>query len=205
MFPTRTHPEGVDVSVFQGVFPWDTWKSHISFGMAKAAEGGFLEDPQFERNWKQMHDKDLYRFAYNVVHPDESEPVIQATHFASTVLKYPSYTGDCIVMDFETGLDDISVIDAAFWAWSYMTILGKLMPHHRSLVYIDDNLIEKGYAARLGAWHLWVAQYGVPEPQMPLGPWEKATFWQYSATVVDRDRYLSGAHNLHTFCTEAGN
>jgi hypothetical protein len=40
----------------------------------------------------------------------------------------------------------------------------------------------------MGWWGLWVADYGVSAPAVPK-PWSHWTFWQYTDSPLDEDRF----------------
>ncbi len=197
--------QGLDVSQWQGTFSWQAWKGKIGFGLAKAAEGDDETDPQFGANWDGMWELDRYmpRFAYLFFRAAQ-EPLAQAGHLVATVRAHGLLPGDNFVLDFEatdpgTGLnDDVPSAVAAARARECLARVNELAPGHRILPYMNPSFAQAGHSAGMGAWYLWLADYGVPAPVAPP-PWDRATFWQYTDQPVDGDRFMGTRDQLLAF------
>jgi GH25 family lysozyme M1 (1,4-beta-N-acetylmuramidase) len=194
-----TFVQGLDVSQWQGNFNWPAWKGKIGFGLAKAAEGDEETDPQFGRNWAGMLDLDrrFPRFAYLFFHAAQA-PDAQAVHLVTTVKEHGLLPGDNFVLDFEAtgkdGLNDgIAPAIAARRARECLLRINELAPGHRVLPYMDPSFARAGHSDGMAAWYLWLADYGVSEPAAPP-PWDRATFWQWTDSPVDGDRFM-GTHD----------
>jgi GH25 family lysozyme M1 (1,4-beta-N-acetylmuramidase) len=78
--------------------------------------------------------------------------------------------------------------------------VGRLMKsrgHYHTFVYANPDVINLGWCHMLAGYRLWVADYGVPHPPMPLGPWRTWTFWQRSgAAPLDLDVFNGTAEQL---------
>ena len=73
-----------------------------------------------------------------------------------------------------------------------------LAPTHRVLVCTNPGFAGTGACAGLEPWFLWVANYGVSAPPVPK-PWLHWTFWQYTGSPVDTDRFNGTEARLLTF------
>ena len=191
--------QGLDVSGFQGAYPWESQKGKIGFGMAKATEGESFTDPQFGHNWNGMWalNRLMPRFAYSYFHPGK-DPVVQAAHLVATVKGHGLLPGDNFVLDLEDSDGHAPSVVAA-QARECLQHVNKLAPGHRVLVYTNPSFAKAGNCAGLGSWYLWLASYGVPAPVAPP-PWDRATFWQYTDKPVDRDRFMGTHEQLLAFC-----
>jgi lysozyme len=198
-------PNGIDVSDNNGDFDWHSWNGHIDFAMIKASEGpteGYpdgLRDTQFDRNWAGAKAIGVHRFAYHFFHPDEN-PAAQAAWFVDTVKAAGLDLSDNFVIDFEVENSGMSVLENAFAAWVFCREVNRLAPQHRLLCYTYPYFAETGYCAMLGFLPLWIANYDVSKPYVPI-PWTTWQFWQYVGVGTDLDRFNGSEHDLEVFCT----
>jgi lysozyme len=197
----QTVVQGLDVSKWQGSFPWKQWRGKIGFGMAKATEGDGWTDPEFGANWDAMWWMNpahtFPRWAYHFFRPAQ-DPVVQAAHLVATVKGRGLLPGDNLVCDLEVN-DGLPPHVVAQRAAAFLHKVNELAPGHRVLVYTYPAFAKAGNCAGLGGWYLWLADYGVPAPAAPA-PWERATLWQYTDTPVDGDRFMGTEAQLLAFC-----
>lgn len=194
--------EGIDVSNNNGRMDWPDWRGAIQFAEIKATDGIGFSDPEFTRNWQGARDIGLYRFAYHYAHPS-MDPSMQARFFTETVRKQGLQAHDHFVLDLEES-DGLAAGEISFWGEVFCHEMNRLNPGHRIIVQMFPDDIEKGYAARLGAWHLWIMSWGIPKPVMPVGPWKDWALWQYASSGVDRDRFNGPVSYLKWFCESTG-
>lgn len=198
--------EGIDVSDNNGNFDWPSWNGRIQFAMMKATEGLTYADPQFHRNWGMSKEIGVHRFAFHFGHPDE-DPSLQAQWFVENVKKNGWEPGDGFVLDLEE--DPYAgersdwgrtAQEIAFWVWTFCTEVDRLaaQPHH-TMVYVNPYVASLGWCAMSGGHELWVADYGVAEPVMPVGPWKEWTFWQRVGTGLDLDVFNGTPEDLQKF------
>jgi lysozyme len=192
-----TRAFGIDVSGNNGPFNWSPWKDHIQFAAAKATEGRNFTDPEFASNWQGMETIGVYRFAYHYGVPD-NDPSGQASRFLETIESHGLKKDDNFFLDLEDtgGLDPV---DVSFWAWTFCHEVNRLKPGHRTVVFTYPSFADEGNCARLGGHPLWIANYDVPTPEVPL-PWRAWQFWQYSGQTLDRDVFNGDAAELAKFC-----
>ena len=162
------------------------------FVYVKATEGVDAADPMFEHHWTSLKELEIPRGAYHF-YVTEDDPAQQAEFFLSRIAGDP---GDLVpVVDIELIGHGTS---------------GSLAPRLRRFldiveqrtglkpaIYTSPNFWDEHLDDSFGDHPLWVAEYGVEEPQIPAG-WSDYTLWQYSggATVqgVDNDADLSRLH-----------
>jgi lysozyme len=198
--------EGIDVAWPQGAhFPWTSERGKISFGMCKATEGLNTSDPDFAANWNGMWalSRTLPRFAYHFFHAS-SDPTVQAERLVAAVKPHGLLAGDNFVCDLEATEEDgsndhVAPATVAARARTFLNKVNALAPQHRVLVYTNPAFAQTGACAGLNAWFLWLASYGVTTPKVPK-PWSKWTFWQYSGTSLDHDRFNGTEAQLRQFC-----
>ena len=200
--------QGLDVSKWQGDFNWNAWKGKIGFGAAKAAEGDAWTDPEFGRNWDSMwrmnRTHTFPRFAY-LFFRARQDPVVQAAHLVATVRGHGLLPGDNFLFDLESTVagellnDGLTPAQCAPRAVECMRHINALAPGHRVLPYMNPAWARAGGSHGMGAWFLWLAEYGVSAPHVPA-PWSKWTFWQYTDHPVDGDRFNGTEKQLLEFC-----
>jgi lysozyme len=193
--------QGIDVAWPQGAhFPWAAEAGKIQFGMCKATEGATLLDPDFAANWNGMWEMDrmMPRFAYHVF-DFETSPADQAEFCVTTVKAHGLLPGDNLVLDVSDGLTfDLAPEVLAARGVAFLHAANALAPGHRVLVYTDVSFAEAGGCAGMGAWFLWVAEYGVSAPRVPA-PWTAWTFWQRSDDGLDLDVFTGTREQLLAF------
>jgi lysozyme len=194
--------EGIDVSSNNGVVSWQQWRNAIEFTEVKATEGTVFKDPAFASNWHSADELNLHRFAYHYGHPAQS-PSDQAEFFTDTVREEGLFKGDNFVLDLEAN-DGMSASDVSFWGYVFCQEMNRLNPGHRIVVQTYPDFASMGYCAKLGAWHLWIMEWDVPRPSMPVGPWKDYALWQWASGKVDRDRFNGTLAQLQTFCETTG-
>jgi lysozyme len=200
-----TEPQGIDVAYPQGPhYNWKQWKGKISFGMCKVTEGLTITDPDFVNNWNGMWELNrmMPRFGYHFFHAAD-DPAEQAARLVSAVRAHGLLPGDNLVLDLEPtrtdgSNDGVAAATVAQRARTCLNHANSLAPGHRVLVYTNPSFAGTGACAGLSPWFLWVAHYGVSAPAVPR-PWSTWTFWQYSDTPVDTDRFHGTEAQLLTF------
>lgn len=200
-----TQPHGLDVSYAQGAhFPWTSERGKIQFGMCKATEGLNTLDPDLAANWNGMWaaSKTLPRFAYHYFHAAD-DPAEQAKRLVNAVKPHGLLAGDNLVCDLEAteadgSNDHVAPATVASRARTFLNEVNTLAPGHRVLVYTSPSFAEAGNCAGLGAWFLWLADYGVSRPAVPK-PWSAWTFWQTTGTGLDLDVFNGTEAQLLAF------
>lgn len=204
---------GIDVSAIgQGKFDWQRWEGHIDFAMAKATEATDFIDPEFARNWDHMlsfqhtSNEAFFRFAYHYFRPSV-DPASQAHFFVRTVMSLGFIPGkDHMVLDHEE-MDGLNPVDVSFAAWVCTREITRLIPESRLVVYTYPFFAEQGNCAKLGDYALWIADYGVPAPYVPV-PWAGRVPWSIWQDSVhhygNKDIFNGDDRELQEFCSSTG-
>jgi lysozyme len=165
---------GIDVSHYSGAVDWTKVKAAgYTFAFAKATEGMDDKDPMFAVYWPAMKKAGLIRGAYHF-YVTEDDPEKQAQFFIQTVkLK----KGDLApVVDIEIlGKDTKPGLASRF-----RTFLDILEKHYgiRPIIYTERNFWNRNLDNTFGSFPLWLAEYDVESPRLPLG-WSTYYLWQW--------------------------
>jgi lysozyme len=192
---------GIDVSAY--VPAWREWD--VKFALVKATEALDYDEPSFDANWAELAKLPwIQRNAYHVGHPQQ-DPAQQAAFFTRVVRAAGLRKGDMFVLDLEPLIvNSFSPVDVSFWAYVFCHEINAMNPGHRVLVYADSDLISRGYCAKLSSWGLWIADWGVPSPLVPL-PWRTWRFWQFAGSEnVDHDVWNGTEAELVAWSSTSG-
>lgn len=191
---SKTIYKGIDVSEWQGDIDFKKVKEDgIEVVYIRAGQGFSYEDEKFERNYEEAKKHGLKVGAYHYVTArNEEQARQQAKFFVSLVCNKKI---DCkLAMDFESFPDlkksEVNKIGVAFLK-EVERLSGK-----KAIVYSDTYNASSVFEGEITKYPLWVAQYGVEEPQ-ENGNWESWEGFQYTDRGrvsgiqgnVDRDRY----------------
>lgn len=186
--------QGIDVSGYQGNINFrEVKEAGIDIVYIKSSEGSNYIDSHFERNYEQARVNGLkIGFYHYVTARTEEQARRQAQFFVSVI---SGKVADCkLAMDFESfgslSREEINRIGLVFLQ-TVEQLSGKEVILY-SNAYTANNI----WRGELTNYPLWVAQYGVNEPQNN-GTWDSWAGWQYTdmgevngiSTYVDRNRF----------------
>lgn len=186
--------QGIDVSGYQRNINFrEVKESGINIVYIKSSEGSNYIDSRFERNYEQARANGLkIGFYHYVTARTEEQARRQAQFFVSVI---SGKVVDCkLAMDFESfgslSREEINRIGLVFLQ-TVEQLSGKEVILY-SNAYTANNI----WRGELTNYPLWVAQYGVNEPQNN-GTWDSWAGWQYTdmgevngiSTYVDRNRF----------------
>lgn len=194
---------GIDVSYWQSTIDWtEVAGAGTSFAIARVSHGLGTYDTQFQANWAGIKANGMVRGAYQYFDGND-DPTAQAELLLEEMGELEE--GDLPpVLDVETGDNEdvsVSAMVAAIQEWMAVVegALGR-----KPIIYtgayawesMTDNL-------DMGENPLWTAHWTDECPYVPT-PWDRWTFWQYSATGsvpgisgdVDLDAFNGGAADL---------
>lgn len=78
----QANPLGIDVSSYQGTINWTSvYASGVKFAFAKATEGNYFQDPDYNNNMKNGKAAGLQMGAYDYSRPDIDTPSTEANYF----------------------------------------------------------------------------------------------------------------------------
>lgn len=173
---------GVDVSRHNGQIDWKKIsQSDIGFCFIKATEGGTFKDPMFSENWTSAWSAGVLRGAYHFFRPG-SDPVMQADNFLTQV-KFRSLEHDLApVFDWEVH-DNIDPHTQIGHATTWLALVESALKK-KPIIYTSPSFFtELGGPTYFAKYPLWIANYGVKAPTVPL-PWQSWVFWQYSESGI---------------------
>jgi lysozyme len=166
---------GIDVSEDQGTVDWAAVAAAgTSFVFIKATDGEDYLDPRFTENWAGAKAAGLRRGAYHFFRAEDS-PQTQAQWFWQNVgADYEI----ALVADVEESMgQSAATVTANLQA--FLTALEALMGGGQPMIYTAPDFWNGLGTSAFGGYPLWVAEYGVGQPNLPTG-WPVWQFWQYS-------------------------
>jgi lysozyme len=195
--PNAHQVEGIDVSHYQGSINWNAEKAQGRlFGVASVGDG-LYQDPTFATNWAGMAAAGVIRGAYQFFEPG-IDPIQQADILIAKVGKLGD--GDLpATIDVETtGNQPPATVAANVGKWLARVEAGT---GRRPMIYTGPYFWQDHVASTaFGAYPLWIAGYGVSQPQLPA-PWNAFKIWQYSDSggSLDVDRFQGTLAELQAF------
>ena len=185
---------GIDVSEYQGYINYNSVRNAgIDIVYIRTSEGTNFIDPYFRENYNNAKAAGLkVGFYHYVTSRSTQEAIEEADYFASVI---NGTSPDCLLaMDFEYfgGLSnsEVNAISIAFLQ-RLEEVTGK-----KAIVYSDAYNAGNVFDSSLSSYPLWIAEYGVEEPEL-FRNWSVWTGFQYSDTGrvsgingnVDLDRF----------------
>lgn len=184
---------GIDVSHYSGAVDWERVRAAgFDFAYVKATEGVDSPDPAFADHWRRLGELGIPRGAYHF-YVTEDDPEEQARFFLSTANLQPGDLPPAV---------DIELIGHGTQpglAERFRTFLEVVARETgvRPIVYTSPKFWNAQLTDAFGDHPLWVAEYGVSEPQVPHG-WERWTLWQWrdsdAVPGVEKDADVSRLH-----------
>ncbi len=198
--------QGIDVSHWQETIDFASVRdAGYRFVYMKATEGQTFDDPNYATYRADAGSVGMLVGAYHFARPDSTidDAVLEADHFAAVATPV---TGDLVpVLDLETS-GGLSTADLQAWVQAWLdratTDIGVRPVIYTGPVFWRTSMGNTTTFAQEGYRVLWVANWGVPRPDVPAHNWDGAgwTLWQWSScgTVpgiqgcVDLDRLHQG-------------
>ena len=204
---------GIDVSSHQGRVNWSGYaRAGKRFAYVKATEGTYYKNPYFRSQYTGSSDAGLIRGAYHFANPRRSSGKAQATYFVRNGggwtadgrtlpgvldIEYNPYAGGTCY-----GLTKKQMVA---WVASFLAEY-KRRTSRDAVIYTTTDWWTRctGNSTRFSATNpLWAARYGTRTPGTLPGGWRWATFWQYSSTPIDQNRFSSSYNRLVVLATKA--
>ncbi len=203
--PVRS-AQGLDVSNFQGAFPWSQ-QSGLSFGIYRLTQGLSTAgtnspDPTAQHNHDGIKALGIRHGAYHFLDPFE-DGTAQAALFIAAHKRIGLDETDMLWLDNENARNP-GPAQTAGCARAFMAELDKLCPRNPRGVYTFISYATTGHCAGLGKYPLWLAFPASTAPQPPP-PWAHWTFWQWGARKgVDADAFNGTAADLDAWIRSFG-
>ncbi|OOB80254.1 MAG: hypothetical protein BEN19_05875 [Epulopiscium sp. Nuni2H_MBin003] len=189
--------KGIDVSEWQGEIDFTKVKdAGIEVIYMKVAQGSDYEDSYWQTNYEGAKNEGIkVGFYHYITATSDDEAIIQATYFYNLIKDKDM---DCYpAMDYES-FSNLSTSKINSIASTYLSELESLSGVTPA-VYTDESNAKNLWDSTLAKYPLWVAEYGVSEPNS-IGNWSEWVGFQYSdsGTVsgidgdVDLDYFKEG-------------
>lgn len=173
--------QGIDVSEWQGNIDFKKVKdSGVDVVYIRAGQGFSYKDAKFEMNYEEAKKNGLKIGVYHYVTArNVDDAKLQAKFFASLISKKKI---DCkLAMDFEA-FGDLTNIQINEISLAYLKELEQLTKKE-VIVYSNTYSAKYKFNSKVAQYPLWVAQYGVNQPQ-DNGKWKNWEGYQYSSTGI---------------------
>ncbi|MGI8457603.1 MAG: lysozyme [Propionibacteriaceae bacterium] len=205
--PNRVY--GIDVASYQGNLNWTSYRSQgKQFAYVKATEGTSYRNPYFARQYGGSAKAGMIRGAYHFAIPSRSSGAAQADYFVARGggwsrdgktlpgvldIEYNPYGSTCY------GFSQRSMVS---WINSFTTRYKKRTGRDAVIYTTADwwRTCTGNTTAFRTKNPLWVARYASSAGTLP-GGWGYYTFWQYSGTTIDKDRFNGSLVRLRKLAT----
>jgi len=178
---------GIDVSGYQGDLNWASIAPSIDFVYAKATEGTYYTNPDFNNQYEGPYDQGVIRGAYHFGIPDNSSGATQADYFAThgggwsadgltlpgaLDIEYNPYGAECY------GLTQAQMTS---WIWDFVNEYAYDTGVYPVIYSTEDwwstcTSSDSGFASYDP---FWIARYASSAGTLPAG-YSYYTFWQYA-------------------------
>lgn len=205
---------GIDVSSYQGVVDWVSFtRVKRSFAYVKATEGTSYRNPYFGSQYGGAKAAGMYAGAYHFANPSGKSGKAQATYFVRYGGRWTK-DGKTLpgVLDIEYnpygggtcyGLSKKKMIA---WITDFVVTYKKLTTRD-AVIYTTTDWWTRctGNTTKFRYTNpLWAARWTPTKGAGTLpGKWPYYTFWQYSATVIDQNRFSNTLARLKVLATQA--
>ena len=197
---------GIDVASYQKNVNWASYRTQMRvFAYVKATEGSSYRNPYFSSQYDGATRAGLIRGAYHFANPSGASGKAQADYF----VKYGgAWPGD--------GKTLPGVLDIEYNPYSGNTCYGlsktamvagisacvpeyKMNTTRDAVIYTTADWWKRctGDTTKFNQTNpLWVARYGTSSPGTLPGKWPFYTFWQYSSSPIDQNKFSASYTRL---------
>ena len=186
---------GIDVSAFQGKIDFEKVRqAGIEVVYIRAGLGDDYVDPYYRRNAEGAQEQGLrFGFYYYVTAENADEARAQAERFYDLIQEYEYNCRPALDFEEYSGKSAARINEIGLAFLQRIQQLTGVTP----ALYTDAYAADRVWDAALGAYPLWVADYGAEEPDVTSGHWEGWSGFQYTdrgsvdgiSGNVDRDRF----------------
>ncbi len=180
-FPAGFAIHGIDISHYQEDFNWENLRTvdvdgdtvNFAFVFMKATQGAWSEDPAFEGNWEDAHDRKLLCGAYHYYMAD-MDSRRQAENFISSVKLQEGDLPPVIDIEDTRGKSKQEIVDGV----KTMSLLLEKKYGCKPIIYSNINFIEDYLSDDFPDHYFWVAHYYVDE--INISDEVHWLFWQHN-------------------------
>ncbi|HEY5822028.1 MAG TPA: lysozyme [Propionibacteriaceae bacterium] len=203
---------GMDVASYQGKVNWSSWaKQGRQFAYVKATEGTTYRNPYFSAQYTGSAKVGMIRGAYHFASPSGKSGKKQAQFF---VANGGGWTADGKtlpgVLDIEYnpyGSTCYGLSKAKMVSWiNDFVVEYKRLTTRDAVIYTTTDWWTRctGNTTKFALTNpLWAARYGTKTVGILPGGWPRATFWQYTSSPLDQNRFSAGYDRLVVLATKA--
>ena len=207
---TPTGVLGIDVASYQGTVNWQRWVARgRSFAYIKATQGTSYRNPYFGAQYGGAYEAGMIRGAYHFANPAGRSGTAQARYF---VAHGGGWTADGRtlpgVLDIEynpSGSTCYGMSKKKMIAWiTAFTTEYKRLTTRDAVIYTTADWWNRctGNTTKFTLTNpLWAARYGTKTAGTLPGAWTTATFWQYTSSPLDQDRFSTTPDRLVVLAT----
>lgn len=195
---------GIDVSSHQGKVNWTKQAKGRQFVFIKATEGTSYKNPFFYGQYVGSRKAGLMSGSYHFASPSGKNGKTQAQYFVryggawkrdgKTLpgvldIEYNPYGPTCY---------GVSKTKMVSWINDFV-VEYKRLTSRDAIIYTTTDWWTRctGNTKKFSFTNpLWVARYGTKAPGKLPGAWPKATFWQYTSSPIDQNRFSVGRDRL---------
>jgi GH25 family lysozyme M1 (1,4-beta-N-acetylmuramidase) len=196
---------GIDVSSYQYPVNWTGWYGKGKrFAYIKATEGTSYRNPHFGTQYYYAYQAKFIRGAYHFGRPDGASGAAQAKYFVAHGGSW-SRDGRTLpgVLDMEQNYSGTGACyrhtDAYNVAWVKSFVKEYKLLTGRDAVIYTNTTFWKTCMGNTTAFRytnpIWIAYYATPLRTLP-GGWPFYTFWQYSGSGMDQDKFSNSLTRL---------
>lgn len=168
---------GIDVSRWQGEINWKSVATAGDrFAVIRASVGDQYTDPRFLINWNGAKDAGLLVSAYHVLKPTLSAES-QMNHLRNTLGDRKSDLPLVLDIELHDGLAPADVTACIRECLKMVRRIDERKPIIYTAKWFWNNYVLP--SSEWSQYDLWVANYDVSAPALPVG-WNEWKFWQYS-------------------------
>jgi GH25 family lysozyme M1 (1,4-beta-N-acetylmuramidase) len=184
--------QGIDVASYQhptgaGIDWGQVAGAGYSFAFVKATQGNYYANPYFATDYGAARTVGMFRSAYHFADPSASDGQTQADYLLNTA----PYAADGLTLPPALDLEDVqsqpmcyglSTAGVVGWIAAFSSeVLART--NHLPIIYTRANWWNQctGSSTSFGGNPLWIADYGVASPALPVS-WAWWTFWQWTST-----------------------
>ncbi len=188
---------GIDISHWNGNILEDLpKKNNLKFAICKSTQGEKDVDPDFNKNWKFLKDRNLMKGTYHFyIYPQD--PIKQAEHFCNTVGPIEDYDFPLIIDIEELSLPR-KAVDVQRMKNDLLQFLGYVekKTNRTPIIYSDfaflNHYLNHNHFSK---YPLWLAEYSnITKPNLPISwkekgclIWQKTSSYHINSSDIDFD------------------
>jgi GH25 family lysozyme M1 (1,4-beta-N-acetylmuramidase) len=212
--PDAAIASGIDISAYQGDIDWSDVCPYVGFVYAKATEGTYYINPDFDNQYEGPYDCGVIRGAYEFANPADASGTADAEYF---IAHGGGWSGDGLTLPGALDIEynpygsecyDLTQSQMQSWLWDFVNEYA-----YREGVYpviyttTDWWSTCTGNYSGFGSYDpLWIANYSASDGGPLPNGWGYYTFWQYadSGSLPGDQDVFNGAYSRLQVLAKSG-